>query len=116
MDGLPRPARPPRYAGRTMPPSHPRPEDLAALGDALSTTGGHTAEVGELLLDHLVTAGDHATQQALDGFVDDCVDALREISAGARELALGLGPQAARATPSGARTDGLSAPFVRELR
>ena len=38
-----------------MPPSHPRPEDLDALVDALSATGEHTAATGELLLDHLVT-------------------------------------------------------------
>ena len=52
-----------------MPPSHPRPEDLDALVDALSATGEHTAATGELLLDHLVTVGDHATQRALDGTV-----------------------------------------------
>ncbi|MEK4241574.1 MULTISPECIES: hypothetical protein [unclassified Janibacter] len=99
-----------------MPPSHPRPEDLDALVDALSATGEHTAATGELLLDHLVTVGDHATQRALDGMVDDTVDSLREISAGCRELALAMGPRAARSASSSARGGEHARPDVRELR
>lgn len=99
-----------------MPPSHPRPEDLDALVDALSATGEHTAATGELLLDHLVTVGDHATQRVLDGMVDDTVDSLREISAGCRELALALGPRAARSASSSVRSDDHARPDVRELR
>ena len=73
------------------------------LGVTLFTRSTRRVELtpaGELLLDHLVTVGDHATQQALDAMVDDAVDGLREISAGCRELALSLGPVAARASPS----------------
>lgn len=87
-----------------MPPSSPRPEDLTALGEALSTTGDHAAEEGEELLDHLATVGDHGTQAALEGLVDDAVDALRELSATCRELTLSLGapsaPGPARSVPT----------------
>ncbi|GAB0024697.1 hypothetical protein VN1338_37110 [Helicobacter pylori] len=86
------------------------------LADALSATGEHTAAAGELLLDHLVTVGDHATQQALDAMVDDAVDGLREISAGCRELALSLGPVATRASASDRATGTGTRPQVRELR
>lgn len=99
-----------------MPPSHPRPEDIQVLAEALSATGEHTAAAGELLLDHLVTVGDHATQQALDGMVDDAVDGLRDISAGCRELALSLGPVAARASAPDRATGTGTRPQVRELR
>lgn len=75
-----------------MPPSHPHPEAITALSGALSATGGHAAVAGEELLDHLVTVGDHTTQAALECVVDDAVDALRELSATCRELALSLGP------------------------
>ena len=37
-----------------MPPSHPRPEDIQVLAEALSATGEHTAAAGELLLDRAV--------------------------------------------------------------
>lgn len=90
-----------------MPPSHPHPEAITALSGALSATGGHAAVAGEELLDHLVTVGDHATQAALEAVVDDAVDALRELSATCRELALALGPDGAAAgaeTPTRDRT------------
>ncbi len=77
-----------------MPPSHPRPEDLATLSAALSDTGDHCAAAGEDLLDHLVTVGDHTTQAALEEVVDGAVDVLRELSASSRELVLSLGPEA----------------------
>ena len=77
-----------------MPPSHPRPEAITALSQALSATGDHAATAGEDLLDHLATVGDHATQAALETMVDDAVDALRELSATCRELALSLGAAA----------------------
>lgn len=80
-----------------MPPSHPRPEDLTALGAAMSSTADDAAACGDQLLDHLVTVGDHASQIALDGFVDEAVDILRELSAGCRELALTLRSGAASA-------------------
>ena len=99
-----------------MPPSHPRPEDLDALVDALSATGEHTAAAGELLLGHLVTVGDHATQRALDGMVDDTVDSLRATSAGCRALAPAIGPRAARSASSSAPTNEHARPDVRELR
>lgn len=87
-----------------MPPSHPRPEDVTALSEALSATGDHCTTAGEELLDHMVTVGDHATQAALEGVVDDAVDALRELSATCRELTLSLGPLGAvehtRAAPA----------------
>lgn len=75
-----------------MPPSHPRPEDLTELSGALSTTSDHCVLASEELLDHMVTVGDHGTQAALEGVVDDAVDALRELSATCRELTLALGP------------------------
>lgn len=75
-----------------MPPSHACPEDLAVLSAALSATGDHSAAAGEELLDHMATVGDHATQTALEATVDEAVDALRELSATCRELALSLGP------------------------
>lgn len=78
-----------------MPPSHPRPEDLTALGEALSATGDHAAAEGENLLDHLVTVGDHGAQTALEEVVDAAVDALRELSATCRELSLSLDTQPA---------------------
>ena len=73
-----------------MPPSHPRPETVSTLVDALSRTGEHCADDGEVLLDHLVTVGDHGTQAALESTVDAAVDVLRELSATHRELALAL--------------------------
>lgn len=87
-----------------MPPSHPRPEDLAVLSSALSDTGDHCAAAGEELLDHLVTVGDHPTQVALEEAVDGAADVLRELSASARELVLALGPEA-RAADSAAGAD-----------
>ncbi|MGO1167111.1 MAG: hypothetical protein ACTMHL_10895 [Janibacter sp.] len=82
-----------------MPPSHPRPEDLTALSAALSATGDDCSVADEELLDHMVTVGDHATQAALEGVVDDAVDALRELSATCRELTLALGPLGAAESP-----------------
>lgn len=76
-----------------MPPSHPRPEDLAALSTALSDTGDHCAEAGEEILDHMVTVGDHSTQAELEDVVDRAADVLRELSATCRELVLSLGPE-----------------------
>ncbi|NYF99148.1 hypothetical protein [Janibacter cremeus] len=80
-----------------MPPSHPRPEDAAALVDALTATGDHCAAEGEALIDHLVTVGDHATQAALETTIDAAVDVLRELSATCRELSLALSADAAPA-------------------
>ena len=51
-----------------MPPSHPRPEDLTALGTALSAAAESAATGGEALLDTMVSVGDHATQT--DGRAD----------------------------------------------
>lgn len=88
-----------------MPPSHPRPADLTVLHDALTATGEHCATDSELLLDHMVTVGDHGAQSALETVVDDAVDALRELSATCRELALGLpGASAPGLTPTSAPT------------
>lgn len=78
-----------------MPPSHPRPEDVAALVDALTTTGDHCADDGDELLDHMATVGDHATQAALERTIDTAVDTLRELSATCRELSLSLSADAA---------------------
>lgn len=94
-----------------MPPSHPRPEDLTALSASLSATADHAAGAGEEMLDHMVTVGDHATQTALEGVVDDAVDALRELSATCRELSLSIGPHGA---PDQSRTTRSSAPAARE--
>lgn len=79
-----------RYAGVTMPPSHPRPEDLATLRAALSATSEHAVTAGDDLLAAMVTVGDHTTQTAVDDLVDTAADVLREISAGCSELALSL--------------------------
>lgn len=73
-----------------MPPSHPGPDDLTALTAALSATAEHSVTAGEELLEHMVTVGDHAAQAALEDVVDGAVDALRELSATCRELALSL--------------------------
>lgn len=94
-----------------MPPSHPRPEDVAALVDALTTTGDHCADDGDELLDHMVTVGDHATQAALEATIDAAVDTLRELSATCRELSLSL---SADATPAHPRSR--DATHVREPR
>lgn len=75
-----------------MPPSHPRPEDLTELSGTVSATADHCILASEELLDHMVTVGDHGTQAALECVVDDAVDALRELSATCRELALSFGP------------------------
>lgn len=83
-----------------MPPSHPRPEDVAALVDALTTTGDHCADDGDGLLDHMVTVGDHATQAALESTIDTAVDTLRELSATCRELSLSLSTDAAPTRPT----------------
>lgn len=99
-----------------MPPSHPRPEDLAALGTALSAAAEHTATASEHLLDHMVTVGDHATQAAVDGLIDASADALREISVSARELTLGLAAAAPIASGSAHHDEGIRAPRVRQLR
>lgn len=89
---------PPRdYAGRTMPPSHPRPDAVAALVDALTATGDHCVANGDELLDHMVTVGDHATQAALETTVDTAVDVLRELTATCRELSLALSADASPA-------------------
>ncbi|WP_068322205.1 hypothetical protein N5P18_11905 [Janibacter terrae] len=82
-----------------MPPSHPRPEDLTALGAALSSLAGHAVSADEELLDHMVTVGDRTAQAAVDGLVDDAVDVLRELSSGCREVALSLGSHARAAAP-----------------
>ncbi len=82
-----------------MPPSHPRPEDVATLVDALTTTGEHCADDGDELLDHMVTVGDHATQAALETMIDAAVDALRELSASCRELSLSLSADTASTRP-----------------
>lgn len=94
-----------------MPPSHPRPEDVAALVEALTTTGEHCADDAEELLVHMVTAGDHVTQSALEAMIDGGVDALRELSATSRELALALSTDVATADRSSA-----DAPSVRQGR
>lgn len=81
-----------------MPPSHPRPEDLAALGGVVSATAEHAATAGEQLLDHMVTVGDHSAQAVVDSLIDEAVDVLRELSASCREMSLSLcaltGPEA----------------------
>lgn len=100
----------------TMPPSHPRPEDLAALWSAMSSTAEHAAAAGEALLDHMVTVGDHATQSAVDGAVDAAVDALREISASCREGALGIGAALPRSAGTRQVDDAIRAPRVRPQR
>lgn len=78
-----------------MPPSHPRPEDLTALGAALSLLAQDLTQAGEDLLGQLVVLGDRGAQGAVDGMVDDAVDALRELAVTAREASLSL----ADATP-----------------
>lgn len=86
-----------------MPPSHPRPEDLAALGAALSSLAGHAVTADDELLDHMVTIGDRTAQSAVDGLVDDTVDVLRELVLGCREVALSLGAHEGAAAPAEAR-------------
>lgn len=100
---------------RTMPPSHPRPEDLAALWSAMSSTAEHAATAGEQLLDHMVTVGDHTTQSAVDGAVDAAVDVLREISTSCRESALGVGAALPRSAGTRQAEDTIRAPRVRPL-
>lgn len=99
-----------------MPPSHPRPEDLAALWSAMSSTAEHAAASGELLLDHMVTVGDHTTQSAVDGVVDAAVDALREISASCRESALSMGAALSHSSGTRQTQDTVPAPQARPLR
>lgn len=86
-----------------MPPSHPRPEDVTALVDALTVTGDHCVASGDELLDRMVTVGDHDTQLALESAVDSAVDVMRELSATCRELALAVSADAApaRRAPTG---------------
>lgn len=99
-----------------MPPSHPRPEDLAALGADLSATAGHAAESGEQLLDEMVTIGDHATQRAVDDLVDDAVDALRELAATCREIALTVSAGASPSPGSASTHDAVLPPRARSVR
>lgn len=93
-----------------MPPSHPRPEAVATLVDALTATGDHCAADGEELLDHMATVGDHATQAALEETVDAAVDTLRELSATCRELSLALSADAAPARRSSTDTTPVQEP------
>lgn len=99
-----------------MPPSHPRPEDLAALGGALSTTAEDAAAAGETLLGHMVTVGDRGAQGSVDDLVDEAVDTLRELSASCRELALSLAAWSATSAGTTATEDSIRSPHVREAR
>ncbi|MCT2292520.1 hypothetical protein [Janibacter hoylei] len=83
-----------------MPPSHPRPEDLTALGTALSAAAESAATGGEALLDTMVSVGDHATQTAVDALVDAAIDTLRELSASCREISLAVSGHASPSTVS----------------
>jgi hypothetical protein len=99
-----------------MPPTHPRPEDLDELGAAMSAVAAHAAAVGEHLLDHMVTVGDHTAQSAVDGTIDAAIDTLREIGASSREIALGLAALGPLATGTTRADESVHAPRVRPLR
>lgn len=99
-----------------MPPSHPRPEDLAALGGVVSATAEHAATAGEQLLDHMVTVGDHSAQAVVDSLIDEAVDVLRELSASCRELSLSLNALAGPVTRTDARDEHQQSARTKEVR
>lgn len=66
------------------------PPQTAHLAQTLGDAGRTAVTVSEDLLDGLAVLGDRATQDAVDSFVDEAVDLLREIVAATHELTLGI--------------------------
>ncbi|KRE37703.1 hypothetical protein ASG73_08630 [Janibacter sp. Soil728] len=82
----------------------------------MSAVAEHTAALGEHLLDHMVTVGDHTAQAALDGTIDAAIDTLREICASGREIALGLAAVGPLSSGTIQPDTSLHAPRVRPMR
>jgi hypothetical protein len=73
-----------------MPPASVDPERLRSLGAALAPLRTCAAEGAEEVLAQFPELGDRETQAALDGWVEQLADLLREIDATASDLADGL--------------------------
>jgi hypothetical protein len=82
-----------------MPPAPVGPDRLAALGAALAPLRDCARAAAEEVLEHYPEVGDRETQAALDDLVDQAADLLREIDAGAGELAARLQVAARQAGP-----------------
>ena len=70
-----------------MPPASVDPDRLRSLGAALGPLRECAGEGAEEVLAQFPEVGDRETQAALDGWVDQVADLLREIDATAADLA-----------------------------
>jgi t-SNARE complex subunit (syntaxin) len=82
-----------------MPPAPVGPDRLAALGAALTPVRDRARAAAEEVLEHYPEVGDRETQAALDDFVDQAADLLREIDAASDELVTRLQVAARQAEP-----------------
>jgi hypothetical protein len=83
-----------------MPPAPVGPDRLAALGAALAPVRDCARAAAAEVLEHYPEVGDRETQAAVDDLVDQAADLLREIDAGAGELAARLQVAERQARPS----------------
>ena len=84
-----------------MPPAPVGRDPLAALGAALGPLRDCARAGAEEVLEHYPEVGDRETQRAVDDFVDQAADLLRELDAAATDLAARLQVVARQAGPFG---------------
>jgi hypothetical protein len=82
-----------------MPPAPVGPDRIAALGAALPPLRDCARAGAEEILAHYPEVGDRETQAAVDDFVDQAADLLREVDAGTTDLAARLQVAARQAGP-----------------
>jgi hypothetical protein len=70
-----------------MPPAQLDPERLLALGAALAPLRESALAGADEVLGHYPEVGDRETQSALEDYLDQAADLLREIDASATDLA-----------------------------
>lgn len=73
-----------------MPPAPVPPEALRRLGAALAALRGSAREGADEVLAHLPEVGDRGLQTALDDYLDQVADLLREVDASATDVAARL--------------------------
>jgi len=87
-----------------MPPAQDGPDRSPSLGAALRSLRDGARDGADEVLSHLPELGDRELQSALDSYLDQVADLLREVDASAGELADRLdlsGARMARAAEAG---------------
>jgi hypothetical protein len=98
-----------------MPPAQDGPDRSPSLGAALRSLRDGARDGADEALSHLPELGDRELQSALDAYLDQVADLLREVDASAGELADRLDlPGASRS--EGATTSTAAAPAPRRVR